>query len=58
MAACPHLIVLAERIRALAELLINRHGAELENWMSVVEASDLLALHAFVRGLRSDGPGR
>lgn len=31
LTACPHLTVLAERIRAFAELLINRHGAELEN---------------------------
>jgi transposase len=53
---CPHLAILAEHVRAFAELLTDRRGAELEDWMSAVEASDLPALHAFIRGLRKDLP--
>ncbi|HST84886.1 MAG TPA: transposase, partial [Kineosporiaceae bacterium] len=36
------------------DLLTTRRSADLENWMIAVEASDLPALHAFVRGLRND----
>ena len=51
---CPPLTVLAEHVHAFAELLTTRRGNDLEDWMSAVEASDLPALHAFVRGLRKD----
>jgi hypothetical protein len=54
LAACPPLTVLAEHVRAFADLLTTRRGTELEAWMTAVEASDLPALHAFVRGLRKD----
>ena len=54
LAACPPLAVLAEHVRAFADLLTTRRGADLEDWMTAVEASDLPALHAFVRGLRKD----
>jgi len=53
---CPHLMVLAEHVRTFAALLTDRHGAELEGWMSAVEASELPVLHGFVRGLRKDLP--
>jgi hypothetical protein len=48
LAACPHLTVLTEQVRAFAELLTTRCGADLEGWMSTVEASELLSLHPFV----------
>jgi transposase len=54
LAGCPHLTVLAEHVRAFAQLLTNRRGGDLENWMTAVEGSDLSALHGFVRGLRKD----
>ena len=54
LAACPPLAVLAEHVRTFAELLTTRRGNDLEDWMTAVEASDLPALHAFVRGLRKD----
>ena len=54
LAACPHQTTLAEHVRAFAELLTTRRGADLEDWMSAVEASELPARHAFVRGLRKD----
>jgi transposase len=56
LATCPHLVVLTEHVRAFAGLLGERRGADLEGWMSAVEASDLPALHGFVRGLRKDLP--
>jgi hypothetical protein len=54
LAACPQLTVLAEHVRTFADLLTTRPGADLENRMTAVEASDLPALHTFVRGLRKD----
>ena len=54
LAACPPLAVLTEHVRAFATLLTTRRGEDLEGWMDAVEASDLPALHAFVRGLRRD----
>jgi transposase len=54
LASCPHLAVLAEHVRDFAELLTTRRGANLEDWMTAVETSDLPALHAFARGLRKD----
>ena len=54
LASCPPLTVLAEHVRAFADLLTTRRGPDLEDWMSAVDASDLPALHAFVRGLRKD----
>jgi transposase len=55
-ASCPHLTVLAKHVRAFAELLTTRRGADLERWMIGVEGSELTALHPFVRGLRRDLP--
>jgi Transposase len=54
LGACPPLTVLAEHVRGFADLLTARRGADLEGWMTAVEAGDLPALHAFVRGLRKD----
>jgi transposase len=54
LASCPHLTDLAEQIHAFAELLTTRRGSELDDWMTAVDASELPALHAFVRGLPKD----
>jgi transposase len=54
LAGCPPLAVLADHVRTFADLLTTRRGADLEDWMTAVESSDLPALHAFVRGLRKD----
>jgi hypothetical protein len=56
LVSCSHLAVLADHVRAFAELLTNRRGAELKGWMSAVEANDLPLLHTFVRGLRKTYP--
>jgi hypothetical protein len=52
LASCPPLTVLVEDVRAFADLLTTRPGGDLEDWLTAVEASDLPALHAFIRGLR------
>jgi transposase len=54
LASCPPLTVLVEHVRTFADLLTTRRGNDLEDWISAVEASDLPALHAFVRGLGKD----
>jgi len=54
LAACPHLPVLTEHVRAFAQLLTQRRGDQLQNWMTMVETDELPALHGFVRGLRKD----
>jgi hypothetical protein len=36
---------LAEHVRAFAELLTTRRGADLEDWMSAVEAGELQSAH-------------
>jgi transposase len=54
LAACSPLAVLAGHVRAFADLLTTRRGADLNGWLSEVEESDLPLLHAFVRGLRKD----
>jgi transposase len=54
LAACPPLPGLADHVRAFAALLTGRRGEDLEGWMSAIEASELPALHSFVRGLRRD----
>ena len=48
LASCPHLTILAQHIHGFADLLTTRRGGDLEDWMTVVEASELPALHAFV----------
>jgi transposase len=56
IAACPQLTALAERVREFAAILTARRGQDLNAWMTIVEADDLPALHAFVHGLRMDLP--
>jgi transposase len=56
LATCPLLTTLVEHVREFARLLTARLGGELDGWMTAVGASDLPAVHAFVRGLRKDLP--
>ena len=56
LVACPHLTVLAQRVREFAGLLTGRRGQDLHAWMTAVDADDLPALHGFVHGLRRDLP--
>jgi transposase len=54
VSACPHLTVLATRVRQFAELLTQRRGADLDAWITTVRDDDLPALHAFADGLDND----
>ncbi|MFD4264137.1 ISL3 family transposase [Streptomyces sp. NPDC058534] len=54
LARCPELDRTAERVRAFAELMNNRQGRQLGQWIERVQADDLPALHGFVNGLGQD----
>lgn len=53
-AACPELDIATARVAAFAQILTERRGEQLDDWMTTVEADDLPHLHRFVRGLRRD----
>lgn len=54
LAASPELAALATHVRAFAEIMGQRRGRDLQQWMATVDADDQPALHSFVRGLRRD----
>ncbi|MFD5775474.1 transposase [Streptomyces sp. PDY-4] len=51
---CPGLNRTAHHVRAFAELMNNRQGKHLDQWITSVTADDLPALHTFVTGLGQD----
>ncbi|MGI5401342.1 ISL3 family transposase [Streptomyces sp. CA-135486] len=51
---CPALDRTAHHVRAFAELMNNRQGKHLDQWLTNVRADDLPALHTFVTGLDQD----
>ncbi|WP_405753190.1 transposase [Streptomyces sp. NBC_00012] len=53
-ARCPELDRTAEHVRAFAELMNNRQGRQLGQWIEHVQADELPALHTFVNGLGQD----
>ncbi|MEV5012920.1 ISL3 family transposase [Streptomyces sp. NPDC055692] len=54
LARCPELDRTAGHVRAFAELMNNRQGQDLDQWIERVQADDLPALHGFVNGLGQD----
>ncbi|MEV2221763.1 ISL3 family transposase [Nocardia vinacea] len=54
LAASPELAALTGHVRGFAEIMGQRRGRDLEQWMAAVDADDQPALHSFVRGLRRD----
>ncbi|WP_256257150.1 transposase [Streptomyces sp. MUSC 14] len=54
LARCPSLGRTAGHVRAFAELMNNRKGRDLDQWITSVQADDLPALHTFVTGLGQD----
>ena len=54
LARCPQLEKTADHVRSFAELMSQRHGDQLDEWMEKVEADDLPDLRSFVTGLRKD----
>ncbi|MCX4404074.1 transposase [Streptomyces sp. NBC_01764] len=51
---CPALDRTAHHVRAFAELMNNRQGRDLNQWITSVQADDLPALHTSVTGLGQD----
>jgi transposase len=54
LARCPELDRTTHHVRAFAELMNNRQGRLLDQWIAAVQADDLPALHTFVSGLGQD----
>ncbi|WP_329303912.1 ISL3 family transposase [Streptomyces sp. NBC_00659] len=54
LARCPALDRTAHHVRTFAELMNNRQGRDLNQWIPSVQADDLPALHTFVTGLGQD----
>lgn len=54
LARCPALDRTAHHVRAFAELMNDRQGKQLDQWIAHVQADDLPALHTFVTGLGQD----
>jgi transposase len=41
-------------VSTFAEILTNRQGQRLDDWITTVEADDQLELHSFTAGIRRD----
>ncbi|RSN05248.1 hypothetical protein DMH25_20630 [Streptomyces sp. WAC 01325] len=54
LARCPALDRTAQHVRVFAELMNDRQGKHLDQWITQVQADDLPALHTFVTGLGQD----
>jgi transposase len=54
LAGCPELSALRALVRDFAQMMLQRHGRHLEQWMTAACADDLPDLHSFVTGLRRD----
>ncbi|WP_371576048.1 transposase [Streptomyces sp. NBC_01314] len=54
LARCPALDRTADHVRAFAELMNNRQGRDLSQWITGVQSDDLPALYTFVTGLGQD----
>lgn len=54
LARCPELDRTAEHVRGFAELMNDRRGRDLGQWIEQVQADDLPVLHGFVNGLGQD----
>ncbi|MGW1712058.1 transposase [Streptomyces sp. NPDC002156] len=54
LAHCPALNRTAEHVRTFAELMNDRRGRDLGQWIERVQADDLPALHGFVTGIGQD----
>jgi transposase len=54
LARCPELDQTAHHVRSFAELMNNRNGRQLDQWIADVRADDVPALHTFTTGLDQD----
>ncbi|HEY0692574.1 MAG TPA: ISL3 family transposase [Kribbella sp.] len=51
---CAHLDSLVAHVKGFAEMMTQRTGENLRNWLSTVEADDQPELHSFALGIRRD----
>lgn len=51
---CPPLARTREHVRAFAELMNQRRGRELKQWIAAVQADPIPPLHTFANGLLTD----
>jgi transposase len=54
LARCAELNAVAECVRAFAEMMRDRRGSELEDWLNSAERTRLAPLRTLARGLRQD----
>ncbi|MEV8099489.1 transposase [Kitasatospora sp. NPDC085879] len=54
MARCPALARTVEHVRAFAELMNNRRGRKLKEWIATVQADQIPAVATFAAGLLQD----
>lgn len=54
LAACPEMTALAGLVHQFAQLLVERRGHDLDDWMSQVRKEELPELDPFLRGLVQD----
>lgn len=54
LARCPALDRTAHHVRSFAELMNNRQGRDLNQWITCDKSDDLPALHTFATGLGQD----
>ncbi|MFE5550037.1 transposase [Streptomyces sp. NPDC056534] len=54
LAGCPELDALTRHVRSFGQMLTQRQGERLPEWIAAVRADDLPSLHAFASGLERD----
>jgi transposase len=54
LAACPETTALANAVHAFAHMMSERHGDQLDHWISQVRAASLVELEPFLTGLEQD----
>jgi transposase len=54
LARCPELDSVADCVRIFAEMMAERRGEDLANWLERAEATGFPSLSSLVRGLRQD----
>jgi transposase len=54
LARCPELNAVAECVRTFAEMMNDKRGADLNDWLTRAEATQMPSLRSLARGLRQD----
>ncbi|MFJ2562654.1 transposase [Streptomyces sp. NPDC094154] len=54
LAGCPELDALTRHVRSFGQMLTQRQGERLPDWIAAVRADELPSLHTFISGLERD----